>query len=209
MLTDQTPQRPARDRSPTRPVTGSASGTTSRALRAAPFLAILMLAACSAPKPEPTPTPPTKQPLPPRPPAPPPPPAASNWEDWPFTPGTWAYRADAKGSIALFGPTNQGALFTIRCDRGAQRIYLSRPGNLDAGRSANMVIRASTSRAQYPLANTGSTPPYVAAALAPTDPILDAAAFSRGRFVVEVAGAPTPLVIPTYPEFARVVEDCR
>jgi hypothetical protein len=32
--------------------------------------------------------------------------------------------------------------------------------------------------------------------------------FSRGRFTVEVPGAPM-LVIPAWPEPARVIEDCR
>ena len=40
------------------------------------------------------------------------------------------------------------------------------------------------------------------------DPLLDAMAFSRGRFAVEVSGGPT-LVVPAYPEVTRVIEDCR
>lgn len=40
------------------------------------------------------------------------------------------------------------------------------------------------------------------------DNLLDNMAFSRGRFTVEMAGAPM-LVIPTWPEPARVIEDCR
>ena len=72
-----------------------------------------------------------------------------------------------------------------------------------------MVIRATTGSAQYPLANAGGQPAQVAATLSPLDQILDKVVFSRGRFVVDVAGAPSPLVIPTWPEFARVVEDCR
>jgi hypothetical protein len=39
-------------------------------------------------------------------------------------------------------------------------------------------------------------------------PVLDAMAYSRGRFVVEVAGL-TPSYLPAWPEVARVVEDCR
>jgi hypothetical protein len=44
--------------------------------------------------------------------------------------------------------------------------------------------------------------------LAATDPLLDAIAFSRGRFAVEAPGLPT-LILPTWPEPARVVEECR
>ena len=39
-------------------------------------------------------------------------------------------------------------------------------------------------------------------------PVLDAIAYSRGRFVIEVPGQP-PSYLPAWPEVARVVEDCR
>jgi hypothetical protein len=38
--------------------------------------------------------------------------------------------------------------------------------------------------------------------------MLDAMVFSRGRFVVDRAGA-APLVVPPYAELGRVIEDCR
>jgi hypothetical protein len=47
------------------------------------------------------------------------------------------------------------------------------------------------------------------------DPLLDALVFSRGRIgviVAQSAGAAAPsvqLVVPSWPEIARVVEDCR
>jgi len=44
--------------------------------------------------------------------------------------------------------------------------------------------------------------------LAAYDPLLDALAFSRARFAVVAAGSP-PLVLPAWPEIARVIEDCR
>ncbi|RZM31641.1 MAG: hypothetical protein EOP67_31935, partial [Sphingomonas sp.] len=44
--------------------------------------------------------------------------------------------------------------------------------------------------------------------LAATDPLLDAMGFSRGRFVIEQAGA-APLVLPAWAEIERVTEDCR
>ena len=48
----------------------------------------------------------------------------------------------------------------------------------------------------------------ISTALSPTDALLDAMAFSKGRFAVEVPGLPT-LYIPSYPEVTRVIEDCR
>lgn len=168
--------------------------------------ALLALAACSAPAPVPAPTP---KPAPKPTPAPLPPPTPKSWENWDYTPGNWSYRKDEKGSIALYGPSGREAVFTVRCDLSARRIYLSRPGLLESGKTANMVIRATQGGAQFPLANTGSTPPYVAVSLSPLDPALDRMAFSRGRFAIEVEGAPTPLVIPNWAEFSRVLEDCR
>ena len=52
------------------------------------------------------------------------------------------------------------------------------------------------------------TVPMVVAALPARDPLLDAIAFSRGRFAVEVAGLQT-LYLPSWPEITRVIEDCR
>ena len=40
------------------------------------------------------------------------------------------------------------------------------------------------------------------------DPLLDAVAFSRGRAAFSDSGQPT-LVVPSWAEAARVVEDCR
>ena len=44
--------------------------------------------------------------------------------------------------------------------------------------------------------------------LAASDPLLDSMALSKGRFAIEVAGAP-PLYLPSWPEVTRVIEDCR
>jgi hypothetical protein len=41
-----------------------------------------------------------------------------------------------------------------------------------------------------------------------SDPLLDQMAFSRGRFLVTAEGGES-LVVPAWPEFARVIEDCR
>lgn len=41
-----------------------------------------------------------------------------------------------------------------------------------------------------------------------SDPLLDQMAFSRGRFMVTAEGGAS-IVVPAWPEFARVVEECR
>ncbi|MEJ2457854.1 MAG: hypothetical protein P8Y58_06770 [Novosphingobium sp.] len=76
-----------------------------------------------------------------------------------------------------------------------------------AGASAPvpMAIRTSdTQRALTALPVAGG----VAVTLSARDPLLDAMAFSRGRFAVEAAGAP-PLYGPSWTEVSRVIEDCR
>lgn len=49
---------------------------------------------------------------------------------------------------------------------------------------------------------------WLVVAIPARDPLLDAMAFSRGRFTVEVAGLET-LYLPAWPELSRVIEDCR
>jgi hypothetical protein len=164
---------------------------------------IVALSACvPAPKPLPRPVP---HPVPIAVvPLPQPTPLAQDWRDWPYTPGDWVYRRDARGSIALFGVPGADAQFTIRCDVQANAIYLSRAGSAPAP----IMIRTSTLQRSLTVQPTGGTPPYVAVALAPRDGLMEAIGFSRGRFVVEQQGAAT-LVLPTWAEIERVTEDCR
>jgi len=173
------------------------------------FLALLLLAGCvGAPSPEPSPTPvPSPTPTPRPTPTPTPPPLSADWQDWPLTPGDWVYRKDVRGSLSLYGRTGADADFLIRCDSAARRIYLSRAGTVPAA-GAQMIVRTSAGTTAQPVRNTGGDSTYVAAELAPRDPLLDRIAFSRGRFVVQVPGL-RDLVIPAWPEFTRVVEDCR
>jgi hypothetical protein len=141
----------------------------------------------------------------------PPPVAAAlpaNWQDWPLTPGDWVYRRDDRGSLALYGKSGADADFLIRCVAATKRIYLSRSGAFPEGVTGQMTIRAFTATKAYGVTNNGDTPPYVSAFLTPEDRQLDAIAFSRGRFTVSVKGA-ADLVIPAWPEIARVIEDCR
>ena len=173
------------------------------------FASALAIAGCSqtpplvppppAPRPVPTPTP---APMP----APAPTPTRSaDWRDWPLTPGNWAYRQDGRGSIALYGVAGGEAELTLRCDSGRGRVVLSRKGE----GAATLTLRTTSTLRQLavqPVAAGAS--PWLAADLAPRDPVLDAMGFSRGRFLVEGAGLPT-LVVPAYAEILRVAEDCR
>lgn len=168
------------------------------------LLPLLAIAACVPSKPQPTPQPrPQPQPAPvaevpkARP--------AGEWIDWPIEPGTWVYRADARGSLALFGPVGADAIVTLRCDKARTRVFLSLAGS---GSGGSMLVRTSSMMQALPTAQASITPPYVAAELSPRDAILDAIAYSRGRFAIEVSGL-RPMAIPNWAEIGRVIEDCR
>jgi hypothetical protein len=172
-------------------------------LVAAALLA-LAVAACVAPPAQPPASPPPSPRVSAPPPAPVPAPLAADWRDWPLTPGTWRYERDARGARALFGATGSDAALVLRCEFPARTIFLSRAGRA----SVPLTIRTSSTTRVVPVRPTGGAIPYVAAELGARDQILDAMAFSRGRFVIEQGGAPT-LVVPAYAEIGRVIEDCR
>ncbi|MGK3796866.1 hypothetical protein, partial [Enterococcus faecium] len=90
-------------------------------------------------------------------------PISDDWRDWPVTPGTWTYRRDARGGLALFGPAGSDALVSLRCDRAAGRLYLSRAGSV----AEPLTIRTTSMVRVVAMQPTGGTPLYVAVALAP------------------------------------------
>lgn len=150
------------------------------------------LAGCVAPSAPPPPPPPAPAP------AVQPAPAPVDWRDAPLTAGDWTYVPGGQsGSEARFGPAGAPPLFVARCDAAGRRVIL-----LPAARQAGGVTITTSSAVRTLPMQAGGT------ALGARDSFLDAMAFSRGRFVVASAGAPA-LYIPAWPEFARVVEDCR
>ncbi|MBA17377.1 MAG: hypothetical protein CMN73_13630 [Sphingomonas sp.] len=185
--------------------------TPAAALAAAVLaLAIGSLAACSGPRIIPAPAEPIPVPTPV--PTPTPTPVVQmptgDWRDWAVTPGDWVYRQDGRGSIALFGQPGLDADVTLRCDRSAGQIFLSRKMAVAPAGPLALTVRASTMLRQLSMQPVGGGQPYIAAALDPRDPLLDAMGFSRGRFILE-GGGMQPLVIPAWPETLRVIEDCR
>ena len=173
-----------------------------RGLRPTLFLAAASLAtlvaSCSEriiPPPAPTPAPR------PAPPAPPPPrPVAQDWREAPITPGDWSWRLEGGQSVARFA----GGVLTIRCDRARGAITLQRTGT--ARGPIPMTITATSGVRKLSAAPLGDS--QLAVSLPPGDPVLDAMAFSRGRFAVETLGE-APLYVPSWPEVSRVTEDCR
>ncbi|MGZ8284559.1 MAG: hypothetical protein ACXW27_12795 [Allosphingosinicella sp.] len=147
--------------------------------------AALLSACASKPAPAPALEPPVRQAPPP---AVAPPPAetgAGDWRDQPLTPGDWSY--DSSAGEARYGD------FSLRCDGARRQVILSR-----AGASGSLRLRTTY----------GERTLRAGAALPAADPFLDELAFSRGRFTVEAPGM-AMLVLPAWPEPARVVEDCR
>jgi len=174
--------------------------------------AALAVAACvpsppqRAPAPAPSVTPaPTPAPAATRAPvsAPLPTPAISaTWHDAPATPGDWTYGTAATSSFADFRSPAGGQIFQIACaaDRNLTLAVIARVPGANA-------ITIRTEHFDRAL-SAGAVESSVSAVLIPTDPLLDAMAFSKGRFAVEVAGGPQ-LYLPAYPEVTRVIEDCR
>jgi hypothetical protein len=160
-------------------------------------LTTALLAGCVAPPPTAPAPVRTHTPAPPRP-APPPPPIA-DWRDAPVTPGTWSY---GPGTSASFG----GGVLGLRCDVQTRSVTLVRtPGPLNARGAVPISITTSTGAR---VLSGVATPSGVEVTLPARDPLLDAIAFSRGRFAVAVPATAT-LYVPSWTEISRVIEDCR
>jgi hypothetical protein len=87
----------------------------------------------------------------------------------------------------------------LRCEGGAIRLVwpAAQPGQVAIRTSTSEVFRTAT-----------AAPEGGAQIVFPArDSLLDAMAFSRGRFVLQAGTA--DLVLPAWPEVARVIEDCR
>jgi hypothetical protein len=111
----------------------------------------------------------------------------------PLTPGSWTYRSTPAGSESRFA-----GLFAIRCDRVSRLVTVQRTDPALA-LSGPMTVATDTVTRSLPSVTT---------TLLARDSLLDAIAFSRGRFVV-TGGGGAALVIPAWPEAARSIEDCR
>ncbi len=107
----------------------------------------------------------------------------------PLANGQWSYTATGTGSEARFG--NQLLLI---CDKRTRTVAISRPG---------MPVAALTIVTDM---QTRTLPPN--GVVSAHDPLLDAMAFSRGRILL-AGGSAAVLAVPSWPEAARAIEDCR
>ena len=130
--------------------------------------------------------------------------AAVDFSTSPAVPGVWSYRSLPGMSEATFMDTAGGLRLSVRCERANRQVVISRPSSAPA---ATMFVWTSTMQRSVP-ARFDPNAVRISAPLHANDPLLDAMAFSRGRFAISIPGAP-PLVIAPAPEAARVTEDCR
>ncbi|WP_299321379.1 hypothetical protein [Parasphingopyxis sp.] len=131
----------------------------------------------------------------------------TDWRDIPLAPGTWVYRDDERGSLALYGEPDADAVFLVRCDMGTRRIYFSMAGAMNGG-SGTMAFQATHGDTSYAAQNGSGAQPYIVAATNASDDYLDKIAFSRGRIAITVTGQPV-VTVPNWPQMTRVFEDCR
>lgn len=166
-------------------------------MRFALLLVVLALAGCAAPRP--APVAPNVVAPPPRPVPPAPAPLQADWNDWPYTPGDWNYRATADGSTAQFVSPSAATSLSLRCDRARRVVDIVLPSG------STLTIR-TTAMTRTLLLRSGEA--GVATSVAATDPLLDAMAFSRGRIALERPER-APIVVPPQAEIGRLIEDCR
>ena len=118
--------------------------------------------------------------------------------------GNWSYRQTAGGSEATFADAANRPQLTIGCTRLSRFVTISRPASAAA---PSLNVWTSTQARNLPARFDPATA-RLSADLAAFDPLLDAIAFSRGRFAIGVA-AQVPLVVSAWADVARVIEDCR
>jgi hypothetical protein len=118
--------------------------------------------------------------------------------------GTWSYQAAQGGSHAAFADASWAQRIILRCNRAARTVSIVRTG-VPAAAPTLSIWTTSTARS---VPSRFDATKSLTADLAATDPLLDAIAFSRGRFATAAAGAPM-IAVAASPEAARVIEDCR
>jgi len=118
--------------------------------------------------------------------------------------GSWTYAATSDGSEASFSNTTGQPQLTVRCTRSTRRVAI-----LKAATTASPSLWVWTSSLQESLPATfDATAARVSVDVGAYDPLLDAIASSRGRIGFSSTGLQT-LVVPPWPDVARVIEDCR
>ena len=117
--------------------------------------------------------------------------------------GSWNYAATADGSEASFVNAIGTPQLWLRCTRATRRVTIAKP----AAAAAPLNIWTSSVTKSVP-SSFDAASARLSSDLGAWDQALDALASSRGRIGFS-AGTLPPLVVPAWPEVARVIEDCR
>jgi hypothetical protein len=118
--------------------------------------------------------------------------------------GTWIYAQTADGSEATFIGASNLPQLTVHCTRLSRRVSIAKPAS---GAAPFIAIWTSSQTKSAPASFKPATN-RLTTDFAAYDAFLDAIAFSRGRAAFSVGTAPA-LVVPTWSEISRVIEDCR
>ena len=118
--------------------------------------------------------------------------------------GAWSYRSIGGGSEADFIDGHADVRLKIRCNRAARTVSVVRTG-IEAAAPTLSIWTTTMSRS---VPSRFLATKELVADIAATDQLLDAIAFSRGRFATGAFGAPM-VAVPAWPEPIRVIEDCR
>lgn len=128
------------------------------------------------------------------------------WMDLPATPGDWRHQMAQGFSMAVFAGPGQPDAFILSCNLQTRDFSLQRATTVRV--PAAMTIRTETLTRTLDPAPAMARNPHLTVSIPAADPLLDAMALSKGRFAIEVEGVP-PLILPSWAEVSRVIEDCR
>jgi hypothetical protein len=172
---------------------------------ALPF--VLVLAACSR-TPPPVPVPPTNVPYNPGV-TPPVVPQGGypkvDWRELSVMAGSWRWSREGTLSVARFALPNGTERISFACDPARRSVTL-RYMQIASGEQPLTITTTDTKQIVTGQATT-QAPYAIEVAFASRDQMLDAIAFSRGRFMIE-SGSEWAIA-PSWPEVSRVIEDCR
>ena len=118
--------------------------------------------------------------------------------------GSWVYAPQAGGSSATFVNAANQPQLVLSCTRGTRQVTVSRPA---AGAAPFILVWTSSETRNLPSSWNPATG-RLSATVSAHDRVLDAMAFSRGRIGFSGLNL-SVLVVPTWAEVGRVVEDCR
>jgi hypothetical protein len=123
------------------------------------------------------------------------------WQDVPATPGDWRWSLENGQSVARFA----AGRLTLRCDPATRAIHVERSETAAPSTPVALTIRTQNQSRTF---NAAVQAGALVVIIPARDTLLDAMAFTRGRFAVEAGGMP-PLYVPSWTEVSRVIEDCR